>query len=328
MSAEIPIGEPPKDEELVALSDRLRKDVITLASEIGPRSIFVPEALLASRMFLEERFQDLGYDVSLENFYVEPGRLGYSGHHIPTRYEVSNIFAEKKGREKPDEIVILGAHYDTPFDNVPGANDNGSGVAAMLEVARALKDVPTSKTLRFVSYTNEEPPFTWEKYMGSIISAKRSYARRENIVGMIALDEIGCFESTGESPISNAIIFKSHIPPIPANSIAFLSYGNGRELLDISVEEFSKHSTVPVEKTFGRSDNYQGFISPRISPHGWSDHFGYLALRYPAILITDTGPFRYGAYYHTPDDTPDKLDYKILASVTTGIGEVIKSLAT
>ena len=153
--------QPLPDLENFALADTLKKDVVTLATEIGPRSVFVPDALERSAGFLEDRFNQLGLDVRRESFVVPAGVKFTRGlrEDIVTsqEIEVSNIIAEKRGTTRPDEIVIVGAHYDTQGVDTPGANDNASGVAAMLEIARALKDEP----FRFIGYVNEEPPFSW-----------------------------------------------------------------------------------------------------------------------------------------------------------------------
>ena len=216
----------------------------------------------------------------------------------------------------------MGAHYDTPGDNIPGANDNGTGVAAMLEVARVLKD--NDRTIRFIGFVNEEPPFTWQETMGSIVSAQNSLEKDENIVGMIALDELGCFEDTGENPVPN-----SDIPPINPEAIVMLSYGEGKQLLEKVSNTFRESSSVPVEEVYGKSqEDRGGFVWPKVAPHGWSDHFGYLGFEYPAMMITDTGPFRYGAHYHTDSDTPDKVDFKTLAKVTQGVVAVVKDLVS
>ncbi len=311
--------------ELTAFSERLRKDVSTLATEIGPRSIFVPDALARSVQFLGLRFKELGYDVTHEDVTVEP-EYGYNGEYIEESTTVFNIVAEKRGTSIPDEIVILGAHYDTPGNKISGANDNGSGVAAMLEIARLLKNVATDRTIRFIGYVNEEPPFTWESCMGSIVSAKKSKSTGENIVAMISLDEIGCYHDAGISPYLTEVQKRAKTSN---DSVICMTYGPGDSLLDKFAKELEKHTDVPVIAILGNSrTDSRGHVWPKFEHHGFSDHMEYLGLGYPALCVTDTGPFRYGDHYHQPSDTEDKLDYQTFAKVTIGLGEAIRSLVT
>lgn len=313
-----PDRQPPAEFEVIALESRLRKDVEKLATEIGPRSVFLPETLNRARDVLSERFKELGYEVGLESYFIEAGTIQGTDIVIESRTEVSNVVAERKGSLYPDEIFILGAHYDTPGTFVPGANDNGTGVAALLEVARALRE--NERTVRFIGFVNEEPPFTWQGTMGSVVSIQNSVQKDENIVGMIALDGLGCFQDTGKNPIPNR-----NIPPINPEAIVMLSYGEGKLLLEKASNAFRETSSVPVKTVFGQSqEDSGGFVWPKVAPHGWSDHFGYLGFKYPAMMITDTGPFRYGAHYHTEGDTTDKVDFKTFTRVAQGIIGVVK----
>lgn len=309
--------------EIESLSGRLRKDVSTLATEFGPRSIFAPDALERSAQLLDSRFKELGYDVTQEEVIVDP-EYGYNGVWIEETTAVFNIVAEKKGTTNPDEIVILGAHYDTPGNKIPGANDNASGVATMLEIARVLKSVPIDKTLRFIGFVNEEPPFTWEECMGSIVSARRSKARGENIVAMVSLDEIGCYHEAGISPWLTEKQLKARAGN---DSVICMTYGPGNQLLEKFAKVMERQIDVPVNAIFGHSrTDSKGHVWPTFKHHGFSDHMEYLGLGYPALCVTDTGPFRYGDHYHTASDTEDKLDYPVLAKVTIGLIEAVRSL--
>jgi Iap family predicted aminopeptidase len=103
--------------------------------------------------------------------------------------ECYNLEAEITGSEKPDEIVIISAHYDS-LEGTPGANDNATGVAALLALARAFADSKPERTLRFVAFVNEEPPFFQSDDMGSFIYARRCRERNENVVAMLSLETI------------------------------------------------------------------------------------------------------------------------------------------
>lgn len=319
------LGGKPTELEVGEVATRLHDDVHHLATEIGPRSIFVPEALTRSIQFLDDRFNSLGYQISHEEVDIPP-HYQYGKVWIQESTTAPNIIAEKRGSTKPNEIVILGAHYDTPGDDIPGANDNGSGVAAMLEIARSLKGIQTDRTIRFVGFVNEEPPFTCEPCMGSVVSAQNSKERDENIVAMISLDEIGYYQTPERSPrMARAY------PNVHSNgdSVMCMSYGAGEGLLKKFSRDFEEYCDIPIDVVFGESyTDSKGFKWPRFAPNGWSDHFQYLGLGYSALCVTDSGPFRYGAHYHTPTDTEDKLDYDTLAKVSSGLGKSIKSLVT
>jgi hypothetical protein len=325
MNGDRDTGTPePSEHDLRA--DRLLEDVLTLSVDIGPRSVFVPEAFLRAQNLLAERFSSLEYNVRLEGFSFQPGVINpITQETIDFGGEVANVIAEKPGSVNPEEIITLGAHFDTPYDNVPGANDNASGDAVMLEVARILQDFDSPRTIRFVGFANEEPPFTWSPSMGSEVSAQRSVEAGERILAMIALDEIGYFGKPALSPL-----IKDIEAPLSfsSDSLVFVTYGAGKTIIRRVVETFRMHADIPVEEF--RSDairDNDGNVWPVFKPAGWSDHKPYLSHDYPALLITDTGPFRYGKYYHTELDRAEWLDYDNLAKTAVALAEVVKSLA-
>ena len=140
------------------IQDNLQRDINKLAVDIGARNYNNNENLNAAADFLESSFQEAGYKVNKQEYKIN-------------NQTFTNLEVEIKGVDKPDEIVVVGGHYDTAF-TTPGANDNGSGVAAVLELARIFADKKPSRTLRFVEFTNEEPPYFWTKKMGSLDYAK------------------------------------------------------------------------------------------------------------------------------------------------------------
>ena len=212
------------------------------------------------------------------------------------------------------EIVIVGAHYDSVVGS-PGANDNGSGVAATLELARLLKGTTFKRTLRLVWFVNEEPPFFPGADMGSRRYAARSRERGERIAAMFSLETIGFYSDAAGS---------QHYPPplgmfYPnrGNFLAFVSNVGSRGLLRIAVGAFRRHAAFPSE----------GVAAPAAVPGvGWSDHASFWAEGYPALMVTDTAPYRY-PHYHLGSDTPDKVDYARLARVVTGLRGMIAEVA-
>jgi hypothetical protein len=293
---------PPLGPEEKRLEKNLKEHVETLASKIGERNWFKPGKIEAAENYISERFQELGYT---------PHRLPFTAEQT----EFANIEVEIPGINQPEEILIIGAHYDTAV-GCPGANDNGSAVAAMLECARLFKEKEQapSKTIRFVAFTNEEPPFFMTENMGSRVYARRCRQKNENIIGMIAFETIGYYS---DEPGSQHYPFPlSLFYPDTGNFIAFVGNWNSRKLVREAINSFRNHASFPSE----------GAAAPEfLTGIGWSDHWAFWQEGYPGIMITDTALFRY-PWYHTPEDTPDKLDYERLARVTSGLAKMIEEL--
>lgn len=291
---------PPLDDTGRAMAQRLESHVRALCSNPAGRNFVEKQGLNAARQYITGQFQSSGYQVSFHDYQL-------SGETF------SNIEVEISGTGKPDEIVIVGAHYDAVIGS-QGANDNGSGVAALLELADMLGDRQFSRTLRFVAFTNEEPPNFMTADMGSNHYAKRSAARKENIVAMISLETIGYYSDEPGS---------QHYPPplgffYPdrGNFVAFIGNLRSRSLVTRSLQTFREHATIPSE----------GVAAPSIIPGiSWSDQWSFWKQGYPAIMITDTAPFRYPDY-HSPRDTPDKVDFEKMVYVVKGMKKVIETL--
>jgi hypothetical protein len=292
---------PPLTAEETQLRDRLRGHVAVLAGEIGDRNILQYRALRQAADYIATRFRGLGLEVREEPYRVDD-------------QEVVNLAAEVKGAIHPDEMVVIGAHYDT-VPGSPGANDNGSGVAALLELARIFADKKPARTIRFVAFVNEEPPYFQTDEMGSRVYARHARERGEKIVAMLSLETIGCYSDAPKS---------QHYPPpfnlfFPdtGNFIGFVSDLGSRALLQRTIGTFRATTRFPSE----------GLAAPGwVQGIGWSDHWSFRQEGYPAVMVTDTAPFRYH-FYHETDDTPEKLDYGRMARVVAGIGRVVEDLA-
>jgi acetylornithine deacetylase/succinyl-diaminopimelate desuccinylase-like protein len=137
---------------------RLRAHVTSLAEEIGERNVFNSEALRRAAAYIEAEWGALGYGVE---------RLEYNVSGIPC----ANLIATHEGRTRRDKILLLGAHYDSVVGS-PGANDNASGVAALLEISRLFRALEPTLTVQFVAFVNEEPPFFWTGQQGSMVYAE------------------------------------------------------------------------------------------------------------------------------------------------------------
>jgi Zn-dependent M28 family amino/carboxypeptidase len=284
------------------LRDKLSEHVDVLARVIGDRNLLTRyTALESAARYVESALAQIGYQTSAQVYEVADR-------------EVRNIEVESHGTSKPEEILVIGAHYDS-VPGCPAANDNASGVAGVLELARHFRTISTSRTLRFVAFVNEEPPYFHTELMGSLVYARRCRKQGENIVGMISLETIGCYSDAPGSQ-TYPLLLRPFFPS-RGNFIAFVGDRSARRFVKRVGKLFRLHSDFPMQRAAA-----PGFI-PGI---GWSDHWSFSQVGYPALMVTDTAPFRY-RYYHTAQDTSDKLDYERMARVVAGVGAVVKELA-
>ncbi len=292
---------PPLTEEMRGLEQELRGHVYVLANAIGERNLVRYEGLVEAASYLRATLSTYGYDVGVQSYEVG-------------KNPCENLEVEIVGRDTPKEIVLIGAHYDSVI-GTPGANDNATGVAALLALARAYSKTQPSRTLRFVAFVNEEPPYFQTSSMGSWVYAKRSRERDENIVAMVSLETIGYYSDEPDS--------QSYPPPFSlfypstGNFIAFVGNTQNGRLVRHAVDVFRRHAQFPSE-----GGALFGFL-PGV---GWSDHWSFWKEDYPAIMVTDTALFRYPSY-HLASDTPEKVRYDRLARVVSGLRQVIGELA-
>ncbi|MBW4519382.1 MAG: M28 family peptidase [Scytolyngbya sp. HA4215-MV1] len=292
---------PPLTPTEIDLREALKQDVKVLAEEIGRRNYLYYQGLTAAANFLESQMVQAGYRVQRQSYPIE-------------QQTYDNLEVEIPGRDRADEIVVIGGHYDSVHLS-PAANDNGSGAAATLELAKRFVGKHPSRTLRFVQFVNEEPPFFWTDQMGSLVYAKRCKQRQENIVAMLSLETMGYYSDEVGSqkyPIPLGLIY-----PLQGNFISFIGNVASGNLVRQTIASFRQHTQFPSE----------GAALPNALPGvGWSDHWAFWQQGYAAVMVTDTAPFRY-PHYHTEADTPDKLDYDRLARVVYGLERVIADLA-
>jgi Zn-dependent M28 family amino/carboxypeptidase len=257
---------------------------------------------MAAADFLEASFAQAGYKVQRQGYTVDK----------QTYY---NLEVEIPGTQRADEIVIIGGHYDS-VSGSPGANDNGTGAAATLELARLFAGKKPSRTLRFVEFVNEEPPFFFSEGMGSLVYASRCKQRSENVVAMLSLETIGYYSDqigSQKYPLPEL----SSIYPLQGNFISFIGNLASGSLVKDAIASFRRHTKFPSEGTA---------LPNEITGVSWSDQWSFWQQGYPGIMVTDTAPFRY-PYYHTSDDTPDKVNYDRLARVVAGLEYAIADLS-
>jgi peptidase M28-like protein len=290
----------PLSPDEVLLREELRADVQKLAGEIGERNMSHYAQLNAAADFIEDSFSRAGLRTRRDSYEMQ----GQGCH---------NIEAEILGNRP--EIIIVGAHYDSVFGS-PGANDNGTGVAGTLALARRFASAKPKHTLRFVAFVNEEPPYFLSGEMGSQVYARRCKERGNKISAMISLETIGYFSDAPHSQTYPSPGLGLLYPNV-GNFIGFVSNVHSRVLLRRVIALFREHAKISSEGA-----SLPAFI-PGVS---WSDQWSFWQQGYWAIMVTDTAPFRY-PYYHSSNDTPDKLDYDRFTLVVSGMEKVIQALA-
>lgn len=283
------------------LQTRLTEHVYTLAGDIGERNIFKPRALLAAKNYIVEQWEQQGYEVTLQDYIVED-------------IQCANIEITLTGETDKKDMILIGAHYDS-VQGSPGANDNGSGVAALLELSRIFTTITPKHAVRFVAFVNEEPPFFYWNNMGSMVYAKAARQRADNIHFMVSLETIGYYSTTAGS---------QHYPPLfkwfypdRGDFIAFVSNFKSRRIMRTAASIFREHSSFPLQHLATFS------LVPGV---GWSDHLCFWQNGYRAFMVTDTAFYRY-PYYHSAQDTPEKIHYEAFAKLTEGLFRTFSTLA-
>lgn len=303
-----PVGElrmvpHPGDSE--EMTDRLRRHVDRLAGLIGSRHTGRPSSLNAAASLIERELSQSGHVVERQPYRID-------------ELEVANLVAEMPGKSPSAGIVVLGAHYDT-VDTTPGADDNASAVAVMLEVARILRGRQFRRTIRFVAFTCEEPPYFHLCDMGSQVYARACRERGEHIAGMICLEMLGYFVDEPGS---------QQVPPgfpkllrwvCPRRGTFLTAVGNLRSwrLAWLFRRGFKRSSGLTLRTVV---------LPESLNVIRLSDNSSFWDQGYPAVMLTDTSFLR-NPHYHLPGDVPETLDYPRMAHATLGVAGAISLLA-
>jgi Zn-dependent M28 family amino/carboxypeptidase len=292
---------PPQTGSERQLAAKLEAHVRAVASR--PHNLRHPEELERSARYIETVLAGLGYEVNRQSFTAAGQR-------------VRNIEAVIAPNDASARTLVVGAHYDS-YHDAPGANDNGTGTAAVIELARLLGDLreKTDLRIRFVLFVNEEPPFFKTEQMGSLVYARRLKASGEPVLGMISLETLGFYSDSENS---------QHYPPplgmlypTKGDFLAFVALTSSRAFLRRAVGDFRDGAAFP---------SVGGTAPGFVQGIDWSDHWAFEEQGMPALMVTDTAPFRY-PHYHSPSDTPDKVDYTRLARVVSGLQGLIRRWA-
>lgn len=292
---------PALTSEQTALSSRLRAHVDMLAVTIGPRHELEREGLEQAADYILEEFRAYGYSPEVSIY----GEAAFR-----------NINVTLSGNGNSDEIIVIGAHYDSARSGTPGADDNASGIAVILELARNLSSEELKHSIRFVSFPNEERPHFNTPMMGSQVTARVSAEAGENLIGMFSLEMLGYYSEEPGSQNYPPVI--RNIYPGTGNFVAFVSNMSSRVFLHQAIDAFREQNTFPS----------QGMAAPEavVRDIRRSDNSAYWDNGYPAVMVTDTSNFR-TPHYHTLADTPETLNYESMARLTEGLTGMIITLA-
>lgn len=298
------VGLPAMSVEERALASELRSDVNYLSVTIGERRAPLPGTLERAQAYIQQQLRHvadpLGLAVDVESLQQTHGNPANLVMTIPGAV--------------PQPIVVIGAHYDSA-PGTPGANDNATGVAAALALVRRVAQHKSVSPIRFVFFANEEPPYFQTRAMGSLQHAARCRTRGDDIRVMLSLESMGFYS---DEPSSQRYPFPlSLLYPDRGDFIAFVANWSSRAALRRVIHSFRKNTRFPSE----------GAALPEVLPGvGWSDHWGFWQHGYPALMVTDTAPFR-DPHYHTGSDAIGNVDFERLARVVTGLEDVILALA-
>lgn len=283
----------------------LQSHVRMLSEEIGPRSIKYGhhEALERAAGWIRSQWEGFGYTVEEQEFEV---------FSRPTR----NLWVTLPGSDPDLPILVLGAHYDSEGESrTPGADDNASGVAILLELTRALRDFRPRRSIRFVAFTTEEPPHFQNTFMGSLRYARMLAEAEVPVELMISLESLGYYSEEEGSQGYPALLRASY--PSVGNFVGVVGRFQGRSAVTRVADLLGRHCDLPFESA-ALADFLPGV--------GWSDHWSFWQHDYEAVMLTDTAVFR-NPNYHKPGDTWDTLDYRVMAALTEALVPVVRELS-
>ena len=284
----------------LSLQSRLRSHVQVLSDDIGERHALYPVKLEKAASYIENQFIEM-------KFIPRSEEINNKGHR--------NIIVENYGGSERNKVIIIGAHYDSVILS-PGADDNASGVAVLLELANKYKNKRLAYTLRFIAFVNEERPYFGGDDMGSVYHAKRTKERNEEIIGMYSIEMVGYYNEQPGSQRYPPIVRNFY--PDKANFIAFIGNLMSRDFALMSISSFRDNARLPSE----------GLVAPQflVPDIRRSDHSSFWFHGIPAIMITDTSNFR-NRNYHRFHDTIETLNFNSMARLLEGLDGMLESMA-
>lgn len=278
--------------------ERLRASVERLCSEFAPRSYEHVGNLDRAAEWIAGELRASGLEVELQDYRLDPGRY-------------RNVVGLRRGSDPLAGAIVIGAHYDA-FSGTPGADDNASGVAVLLELARTLPEVEPERTHYLVAFSTEEPPFFSTDGMGSYVFARRLKREEVDVILMISLDLVGYYSDAPGSQRFPSPLFRLMYPG-RGNFVAVIGDGQSGAAIQRTKRGLMAAGELPVHSFRAPA----GYDLVRLS-----DHSSFRRLGLPGVQVTDTAFMRYPAY-HQPEDTPEKLDYERMAELVRALHGVL-----
>jgi hypothetical protein len=289
---------PPLSSRERELVVELRSSVEHLSTKIGERNADKKWELADAADWLHSELEGAGYAVE---------RQGYEASGIAAQ----NLIVDLGGGALRDQILVFGAHYDSAAGS-PGADDNASGVAAVLALARRFRQTRPTRTVRFALFSLEEPPHFQKESMGSLVHARTSAQRGEKIMAMLSIESIGFYtDENGSQRYPESVASRY---PTTGNFLAIIGNPESSALVEGVAATLRERGSMPVEGATMSED-----------VAGWSDHWSFWQIGVAAAMVTDTAPFR-NPHYHKSTDTADKLDYERMARVVAGLEHVVAEI--
>jgi Zn-dependent M28 family amino/carboxypeptidase len=291
------------EREIEFLREGLRRHVKALAGDIGPRAPFNGDGLERAAAYIQSAFEEMGLSVTEQPYW-------YYGQRVV------NLLATAEPTTKPSAYYVVGAHYDT-VPTTPGADDNASAVAVMLELARRLADARPNVPVLFVAFTLEEPPAFYTGHQGSRVFVRNCRSRGDCVLGALILEMVGYTSRRQHYP------FVSRWPGYPAqgNFIGIIGNWRSRRLGRAVLKGFRKNAQLPVESLL-------------LPLNGWmlpatrlSDHASFWDVGWPALMVTDTAFFR-NPHYHLPSDRIDTLNFVFMAQLVKSLEHALFELSS
>ena len=286
----------------VEISTHARRIVRVLAEEFPSRSGLNPRALQGAAEFVEQEFRALGVSVHAHPYQARGG-------------EVRNIVAERTGTGASLPCIVIGAHYDTVV-GTPGADDNASGVAGLLELTRLLLSYRNRRTIRYVAFPHEEPPYFYTSQMGSRVYAQHLKRTNVPVQAMFALEMIGYGGPELRQTYPFPLLQRLGRYPRNGNFIALVGNMRTRRVVGTVKPAMRGACTIGVESLIA-----PGFLPPLFL----SDHSSFWKYGFPAVMVTDTA-FQRNPNYHRAGDVADSLNYGFLAQVVLGMRAAVLAL--
>lgn len=278
------------------LRDELERHVRYLAEDVGERNFENSHGLAQTIQYISDYWSRSSYSVQSQT---------YQAYGM----EFTNLWVELPGRSRADEIVVLGAHYDT-IVGTPGADDNATAVAGLLALSGRALERDWERTMRFVAFANEEPPFFMSSTMGSLVYAQSCQKRSDRIKAMVCLEMLGYYSEDQGDTLG--------VLPSRGNFIGLVGDPASEDVLKKAAQGFRRAVKFPFQAAAPSSID--------VPYAAFSDHWSFWQCGYPAFMVTDTGPLR-NPHYHLPSDLPDTLDFEQMTRVVVGVEGALDELA-